>query len=65
MVMLDQKNAMNKLNNNELRKIDGGTSITGAIIDAFTDTLKTLYDFGKSLGTSFRRIQEGKLCEVH
>ena len=61
---LDQKNVMSKINNRELKEIDGGTSITGSIISAFTSTLKTIYDFGRSLGNAFRRIKEDKLCEV-
>lgn len=65
MDMFDQKNAMNKLNRNELHEIEGGTSITGTIISAFTSTLKTIYEFGRSLGNAFRRIKEDKLCEVH
>ena len=64
MDMFDQKNVMNKLNKNELREIDGGTSITGTIIKAFVDATKTIFDFGRSLGNSFRRIKENKLCEV-
>lgn len=64
MDMLDQKNAMIKIRKNELREIDGGTSITGAIINAFTDAVKTVYDIGRSLGNAFRRIKEDKLCEV-
>ena len=61
---LDQKNVMNKLNRSELHEIEGGTSITGTIISAFTNTLKTVYEFGRSLGNAFRRIKEDKLCEV-
>ena len=61
---LDQKNAMSKLNREELHEIDGGTSITGTIISAFTNTLKTVYEFGRSLGNAFRRIKEDKLCAV-
>ena len=64
MVMLDQKNVMNKLSKEELSNIDGGTSITGTLISAFTNSLKTVYEFGRSLGNAFRRIKEGKLCEV-
>ena len=63
MDMLDQKNVMNKLNCDELKKIDGG-SITGALVSAFESTLKTIFDFGKSLGTAFRRINEDKMCEI-
>ena len=61
---LDQKNVMNRLNKEELGEIDGGFSITGSLINAFTSALKTVYDFGRSLGNAFRRIKEDKLCEV-
>lgn len=61
---LDQRNVMSKLNREELSEIDGGFSITGSLISAFTSALKTVYDFGKSLGSAFRRIKEDKLCEV-
>ena len=62
--MLDQKNVMIKINKDDLKEINGGTSITGTLINAFTDTLKTVYDFGKSLGSAFRRLKEDKMCEV-
>ena len=55
---------MIKINKKELKTIDGGTSITGSIINAFTDAIKTVYDIGRSLGNAFRRIKEDKLCEV-
>ena len=61
---LDQKNVMNKLNNSELKEIEGGTSITGTIINAFTSSMKTLFEFGRSLGNSIRRIKEDKLCSI-
>lgn len=48
----------------ELRQINGGTSITGSLIDAFTDAVKTIFEVGKSLGSSFRRIKENKLCKI-
>ena len=55
---------MNKLKTYELREIDGGFSLTGAIIEAFTSGLETIVDIGRSLGSSIRRINEGKLCEL-
>jgi hypothetical protein len=55
---------MNKLNKKELHEIEGGSSITGTIISAFTNTLKTVYEFGRSLGNAFRRIKEDKMCVV-
>ena len=54
----------NYLSKEELKQIDGGTSISGSIINAFTDAIKTLYDVGKSLGSSIRRLKEKKLCEI-
>ena len=64
MDMLIQKNVMNRIKKEELKQIDGGTSITGTIISAFTSAIKTVYDIGRSLGNAFRRIKEDKLCEV-
>ena len=64
MVMLGQRNVMNKLKKEELETINGG-SISGTLLNAFTSTIKTLYDFGRSLGNAVRRIKEDKLCEVH
>lgn len=49
----------------ELKQINGGsTSLTGSLIDAFTDAVKTIFEVGKSLGSSVRRIKEKKLCEI-
>ena len=64
MAMLDQKNAMNNLGKEELKEINGGTTITGTIINAFTTCLKTVYDMGRSLGNSIRRINERKICPI-
>ncbi len=51
------------LNKEQLKNIDGG-SISGTLISAFTSGIKAIFDIGKSLGNSIRRITEGKLCEV-
>ena len=64
MDLLDQRNVMNRLNKEELMEIDGGFSITGSLVNAFISAFKTVYDFGRSLGSAFRRIKEDKLCEV-
>ncbi len=47
----------------ELKEINGG-SISGTLISAFTSGIKTIFDIGRSLGTSIRRIVSNKLCEV-
>lgn len=64
MAMLDQKNAMNKMEKEELKEIDGGISISGTIVTAFTNGIKTVFDIGRSLGNSIRRFREGKICEI-
>ena len=64
MDMLDQKNALINLEREELKELDGATSITGSLITAFTRAFKTIFDFGRSLGNSIRRIKEGKMCAI-
>ena len=51
-------------NNIDLDKIVGGTTITGTIINAFTDIIRVLGDAGRSLGASLRRISEKDLCPL-
>lgn len=62
--MLDQRSVMNKIEKQELKEIDGGLSISGTIINAFTNGMKTIFEVGRSLGNSMRRIKEGKMCEI-
>ena len=64
MDLLDHKNVMNKLNRDELKSIDGGISISGTLINAFTSGMKTILDLGRSFGSAIRRLKENKLCEV-
>lgn len=54
-----------KLSINELKIITGGESITGSLINAITSGIKTVFDIGKSFGSSIRRLKEKKICEVH
>lgn len=48
----------------ETEQIEGGTTITGSIINAFTDAVKTIVGLGRSLGSSIRRIKEKHLCKI-
>ncbi len=48
----------------ELEDISGGGSLSGSLIDALTEAVKTIFDVGKSLGSSLRRLKEKKLCEI-
>lgn len=53
---------MNRLNDNELYCINGGASITGSLVDAFTQGFKFFYDIGLELGSSIRKLIEDKRC---
>ena len=55
---------MSKLNKQELVIITGGFSLTATIINAFVTVGKFIYDTGKSLGSSIRRISDNKLCTI-
>ncbi len=53
-----------KLNNNNLSKIVGGTTISGTIINAFTNVIKVLLDAGEGVGSSIRRIVDNNMCPL-
>ncbi len=57
-------NSMNNLNKNQLQNIEGGLSLSGTIISAFTSGIKTVLDIGRSLGTALRRVKEDKICAL-
>ena len=54
---------MNKLNQNELMKINGG-GISGTLINAITTAGKFIYNIGHSLGSSIRRIAGDSYCKI-
>lgn len=55
---------MKNKEDNELSMVEGGTSITGTLVSAFADAIKTLFDVGKSLGNSIRRLSGGNICPM-
>lgn len=55
---------MKRLENNELLAIIGGWSLTGTLINAFVSAGKFIYDTGRYLGSSFRRIGDKNLCPL-
>ena len=57
-------NNMDKLDNRELRTIEGGETISGTLINAFVSGIKAVLDVGRSLGTAIRRIKDKQLCEI-
>lgn len=55
---------MTVINNEKLETIEGGQSITGTLVNAFTSAGKLIFDIGKSLGSSMRRIFSRNLCQI-
>lgn len=47
-----------------LYRIDGGLSLSGSLINSFTDGIETIMNVGRSLGTAIRRMISGNLCKV-
>lgn len=48
----------------ELDSIIGGDSISGTVINAFTNVIKLLLEAGRSVGSAIRRVAEGNLCPL-
>ena len=55
---------MKKIEENKLYDIEGGIDISGNLINAFVDGIKTIMDVGRSFGSAIRRIVSGNLCEL-
>lgn len=55
---------MEKIKEENLEKLYGGTSITGTLINALTDIIRILYDAGHAFGSSARRVKEGNICPL-
>ena len=52
---------MIKVENNELIKINGG-GLTAAYLNAAARAVNTILDFGRTIGSSIRRIVSRKYC---
>ena len=55
---------MNELEVKELTSITGGETVTGTLVDAVTTGIKALFDIGKSLGSSIRRLSTNNICPL-
>ena len=56
---------MKKITNEQtLMLLVGGTSLSGAIVNAFLSVGKFLFETGQKLGSSFRRIGSNQLCPL-
>ena len=55
---------MDKVLDDKLDKIIGGSSVSGTLLNAFTTIIKFIYEVGEGIGSSLRRIGEGDLCPL-
>lgn len=51
-------------NNEELKKLNGGATITGTVMNGVVNLIKILYEAGKSAGSSIRRMFNDDLCPL-
>ena len=54
---------MKKLNDSELSLVVGG-NISGTVLQYATKLLSTVFDLGRTLGSSIRRIYDGAVCPI-
>ena len=55
---------MIEINKIELYNTNGGVSISGTLINAFTSGIKQILELGRSVGTATRRILANNICPV-
>ena len=51
-------------NNNDLKEVYGGSTISGTVVNGFVDLIKILHDAGKGIGSAIRRIVDKDLCPL-
>lgn len=55
---------MRKVSYQELETVYGGDTISGTVINAFTNIIKVLMEAGRGVGSAIRRIAAGSLCPL-
>ena len=55
---------MREIKKEEMLKVDGGSSITGSMLNAIYKTINIIYSIGESLGSYIRRAVEKKMCDI-
>ncbi len=55
---------MQKMTNEDMLKIEGGTTLTASFLNAITRTGELILDLGRSLGSAIRRIYEKNSCPL-
>ena len=53
-----------ELKQEQLKNIDGGASITSAMLNAISKAVNTLYELGRQTGSAIRRLVKNKYCSV-
>jgi hypothetical protein len=54
---------MKDINKNKLREIEGGVlNVTGALVESVVSLIKTVFNLGRSLGGSFKKISQNNYC---
>jgi len=54
-----------QLNNEKMKQIDGGASITSAMINALSKAVNTLYELGRQTGSAIRRLVNNSYCPIN
>ena len=52
------------IHSERLNDIVGGTTISGTLINAFTNIIKVLREAGAGVGSSIRRIVDNQICPL-
>ncbi len=55
---------MRELTINETYEVTGGESLTSQMINAISKAIGTIFDFGRAVGGSIRRVISGELCPL-
>lgn len=54
---------MNKLDDIDLVNIKGG-ELSSSLLNSISKITSTIYELGRSFGSSIRRIIEGNICQI-
>ena len=54
---------MRRLNEDQLIRVTGG-SVSYSLINAITKAVTSLYDFGRGVGSTLRRIRNNSYCRM-
>ena len=63
--MADRGDILKRIKKDELKSINGGFKISGPILTAGLSILKYVFDVGRYLGSSIRRISSKNMCSLY